>query len=694
MSHTNEIAELEYVIPILDSLYEVGDDCVHPITGNIVTDAEYDAMRTRLSFLSPKSFIFDKVTASTVSVFVKKVTHRPPMVSIAKANGTLDERKAELERWKKDVVKELGYKKPIEDWACQSYKLDGVACALYYEDGKLVSAGLRPRDGVSGEDVTENVKYVENVPQKLSVPITGTVRGEIICKKSAFAAIKADWQNPKYDLSSIPKNPRSHAAGSIRQFKNPAITKERQLTFIAYTIISDDVKEKDEVKLAKWVNTKLGLVYVRTSPFDFTDKDGKQWNLQAFEDNVSNLDYEVDGVVVSVRNIDDREQMGNHGGSATNPPKGRLAWKFEDEHADVPLPNDKDKWAKWQTGRTGGIVPVLQFAGVQLDGTTVSQCTGHNLGFLQRNKIGPGTIIRIIKSGKIIPKAIGVISGHADPSYPKYCPSCGHSTHVIKGTSDPTMIELMCLNRSCGAQVVNTITHYLNTLGVKGLAESGVQMMYDAKLVRNPADLYEIDSDQLKKIGMGDRNSRLAVARIHMIDQAEKLDDKDLDTAIDKVIKAKKPVQLWQFFAALGIEGAGKTAGKALVGHFGDFDAIRKARVDDLTEVDGIGEKTAQVISAFFENNGDLVDRLLEHISLELPKSGKLSGLSFCLTGGFPEGKSHWEKAIEDQGGKCSGSVSAKINYVVVGVDAGSKEKKADALGIKKLSLDDLKKML
>jgi DNA ligase (NAD+) len=690
MSHLKEIQELEYVIPVLDTLYEQGDDCIHPISGKIVPDAEYDAMRARLAFLKPDSTVLKDVTASQVAGFIKKVKHSPPMTSIHKAIGTLDERKKELERWKRDVIKELGYTKPVEEWAVQAYKLDGVACALYYEKGKLVSAGLRPRDGVAGEDITENIKYVEGVATQLNEPITGTIRGEIICKKSVFNKILADWQNPKYDLGSVPKNPRNYAAGSIRQFKNPLITKERQLSFIAYVIISDDVKEKDEIKLAKWANQKLGVVYVRTTPFGYTDdRKDREWTLKDFEDNVSTLDYEVDGVVVSVRNIDDREQMGNHGGSATNPPKGRLAWKFEEEHADVPV-----KDFAWETGRTGGIVPVLQFDGVQLDGTTVSQCTGHNLGFLQRSKVGKGTIVRIIKSGKIIPKIIGVISGHSTPDYPKHCPTCGHATSVVPGESDPEMLELMCVNVSCGARAVNTITHYLTTLGVKGIAESTVQKMYNAKLVKTPADLYDLTSDQLVKIGLGDRNSRLAIARIHMVDQAEKVDDTDLDAMIVKVSSSKKKVQLWQFFAALGIEGSGKTAGKALVNHFGDFNAIRKASTDDLSEVDGIGEKSAEGIVDFFKHNADLVDRLLKHIELELPKTGKLSQSTFCFTGGFPEGKAYWEKKVEDLGGKVSSSVSKKINYVVVGTDAGSKERKADELGIKKLSLDDLKKIL
>ncbi len=675
---SQEIFDLEYALPILDTLYEQGDDCVCPITGKVVTDSEYDSMRARLAFLKPNSLVLKDVTASKVTSFVKKVTHSPPMTSISKAIGSLKERNDELERWKNDVVKELGYK--TNNWAVQAYKMDGVACALYYEKGKLVSAGLRPRDGVSGEDVTENIKYVEGVQAQLPVSITGTMRGEIICKKSVFEKIKADWQNPKYDLGSIPKNPRNYAAGSIRQFKNPLITKERMLSFVAYTIISDDVEEMDEIERAKWCNKTLKTPYVQTRPFRYED-------LKVLEDNVPNLDYEVDGVVISVRNVEDREQMGHHGSSATNPPKGRLAWKFEEEFVDVP-----NKDFLWATGRTGGIVPVLQFDGVQLAGTTVTQCTGHNLGFLRRSKIGVGTVVRIIKSGQIIPKVVGVISGHTTPDYPKQCPACGWAT-VVEPGDDPEMVELMCPNLACGARAVNTVTHYLKTLGAKGLAESTIQKLYDAGLVKNPADLYSLHWSQLEKIGMGERSSLLAIARIHMIDQAEKIDD-DLIKVTQVAMKKKKMVPLWQFFASLGIEGAGKTAGRALGAKFGSIANIRNASISDLAGVEGIGNKTAKVIRDFFWHNMKLIDKLLEHIEPELPKVGKLSQYTFCLTGGFPEGKSHWEKAIENQGGKVSGSVSSKVNFVVVGTDAGSKEQKADQLGIKKLTVNDLKGML
>ncbi len=677
MTKQKEIEELELVISTLDTLYEQGDDCIHPINGQKVSNSEYDAMRARLANLDPTNKILAQVTASQSPQAVKKVKHDPPMTSIKKAIGSLDDRNKELERWKRDIVSELHYQKTVDQWACQSYKLDGVALALYYQKGKLVAAGLRPRDGMEGEDVTENAKYVEGIHAILPLPITGTIRGEIICKKSVFEKVNAQLAAAGEKTFA---NERNYAAGSIRQFKDPTITKDRQLVFVAYSIISDDVTEKDEIERAKWSNKTLKVPYVQTRSFRYED-------LKKMEDNAKDLDYEVDGVVVSVRDIDDREQMGHHGGDATKSPKGRLAWKFEEESADPVV-----KAYEWETGRTGEIIPVLTFDPVKLAGTMVGRCTGHNLGFVQRNKIAVGSMIRVIKSGKIIPKVVSVISGTGDPNHPKQCPSCQHQTSVEKGADG---VSLMCNNILCPARAVRTVCHYLKTLGVKGLAESTVQKLYDAQLVANPADLYDLDVDQLVKLNLGERNSRLAIARIHMIPNPEKMGkgNSDLDDQIKEYVKKKKPVALWQFFAALGIEGAGRSAGRALLNHFGSFDKIMNATAAELEAVPDIGSTTSRTIHDFFRNTA-IVNRLLQQIDLQMPKAGKLSKYTFCLTGTFPDGKTHWQKQVEDLGGKIATSVSKKVDYVVVGADAGSKADKADELQITKLSLDDLKKML
>lgn len=491
----NNDDQLEFIISTLDTLYELGENCIHPITNKLVSDAEYDEMRTRLAKIKPNSYIFDTVTGSTYKSAAKKVTHNPPMTSISKANGTWDEKMKILKDWEKNVVKELN-KGNVEDFAICAFKWDGVACALYYEKGKLISAGLRPRDGVSGEDITENVKYVEGVSEDLPINFTGSIRGEIVCMKSVFE--KKNKELAKRGEKTF-ANPRNYAAGSIRQFKDPKITKERCLSFTAYNIISDDAPSDNEVERAKWCNKVLKIPHVQVRSFNYD-------YLKKMEDFSASLDYEVDGIVISINSVEDREQLGSHGDSPTGNPKGRIAWKFAEEMKEVEI-----KSIECCTGRTGRIVPVLMFDPIQLAGTNVTQCTGHNYGFMIRNKIKVGTVIKIIKSGKIIPKIVGVIKNTGDWDYPKKCSSCNSDTHIVQGGDG---VELECHNNNCVSKIVNCLCHYLNTLGVKGIAESTVEKLVEAGLVRYPADFYRLDYKQLQDLGLGDRNSILIIARL------------------------------------------------------------------------------------------------------------------------------------------------------------------------------------
>lgn len=665
---------LEKVIEHLDTCYEVGDPCVHPHTGKIVSDSEYDQMRVSLKKLKPNSKIFDTPTASKHVAVSKKVKHDPPMTSIAKANGTLDEKEAILKHWQEEIIKELGYKSHISSWSVCAYKWDGVAVALYYVHGRLIRAGLRPRDGVNGEDITANIKYVQGVKETLPEPITGTFRGEVVCKKGDFRVKNAEFERKGEKTFA---NPRNYATGSLRQFKDPTITSDRKLSFCCYNIISDDVKEKDEVERAKWCNKVLGIPYVQVRPF-------MPYYLQKMETAAKHLDYEVDGVVLSVRDLEDREQMGTHGDSPTGSPKGRLAWKFAEDYADCVV-----KSIECNTGRTGKIVPVLIFDPVQLAGTSVTQCTGHNLGFMQRSHIAHGSTVRIEKSGKIIPKVIAVVDGKGDWNYPKECPSCGAKAIVIHNGD---MSELECHNPKCGAQKVNSLCHYLTTLGVKGLAEQTVEKMVETHLVEHPVDFYTLEVKHLTGI-LSERQAFLALASIWMIEDKSQ-DDAALAAAIVQAKKNKLKIPLWQFFAAFGVEGAGKTTGRALVTHFGSLEKMRQATLEELEKVDDIGPKTAQSVHAFFHNNTSIVNDVLVFLEPELPKQGKLSGKSFCFTGGFTDGKAFWQHKIEDLGGKCASSVSKKVDFVVIGIDAGSKADKALQLGIKTLNLDELKKML
>jgi len=697
-----EVSELESIIETLDTFYELGDDCVHPITGKLVLDPEYDTLRKRLFDLHPTSYIFKDVTASNAVQHSRKVPHNPPMVSISKAIGPLQERTDTLKDFVGKVELELAYAESEEKYLVQAYKRDGVAVALYYENGILTRAGLRPRNGTDGEDVTENIKHVGGVPTELweydrdgnrvkFLNVTCSIRGEIECPKSVFRKVVEDWNDPKFGLDSEPKNPRNYSAGSIRQFSNPAITKERRLTFTGYSILGWHSKDnspapfKTEIERAKYSNAKLRIPFVQVRPFRWAD-------LQILEDLASQLCYEVDGVVISVNNLEDAEQMGTHGGTATGNPKAKIAWKFAEESILVEVES-----IEWNPGRSGTLTPILHFKPVQLDGTTVKKCTGHSLGFLDgTSKASLGEItrwteVRIIKSGKIIPKVIEITKKwtHSNLDVPTKCPSCNSTLEIRQGGDGK---ELVCASDFCGVRAVARLVHFLSTIGVKGIAESILTRLLDEKLVQYPDELYSLSVGKLTTIGYSKRQALLIVARLYLHDDPAHVTDDELE----QFIKQKKTIKIpaWQFFAAFGISGAGKSAGQALIGHFGTFDAINSATIEQLQEVAGLGETSANAIVTFFGEHDVMVKQLLKFIEPEGKKQGKLSGHTFVFTGGFDGGKAAWEKKVIDLGAAVSGSVSKTTDYVVVGTDAGSKEAKAKQLGIKMLTPDQLENLL
>lgn len=699
-----EVLELEQVIVALDTAYEAGDDCIHPITGKVVSDPEYDVLRKRLEDLAPKSVVLKNVTASKLVTASKKVKHYPPMTSISKAIGPLPERQAALKDFIAKVAGEMNYS-DTEKELVQAYKRDGVAVALYYEEGKLVRAGLRPRNGTDGEDVTENIKHVEGVPLELwehdrdgnrtrFVPATCSIRGELECKKSVFRKIVGDWQNPKFGLDSEPKNPRNYTAGSIRQFSDPTVTKQRKISFTGYSIfgwtskdpVFADAPYKTEIDRAKYSNARLRIPFVQVRSF-------RPQDLQTLEDLCLQLDYEVDGIVISVNNLEDSEQMGTHGGSATGNPKSKIAWKFAEESAVVEI-----KDIVWTPGRSGKLTPVLTFDGVQLDGTTVSQCTGHSLGFLDgSSKASPGEIVkwakvRIIKSGKIIPKVIEIVQkGYTPFNPPKSCPSCDAKLEIRQGDEGK---DLVCPNEFCGDRATARIVHYLSTLGVKGIADSIVSTLLENKLVEDMSDLYDLTVPQLRKVGYTERESALIIARLFFCDDPSHKTDEELADFCNSADSQKIKIPAAQLFASLGIPGAGKTAGQALVAHFGTFEAIQKATLQQLLEVDGLGETSAKAIVDFLCQHDTMIIRLLDYIEPQGKKMGKLSGKTFVFTGGFDGGKAAWEKKVLDEGAVVSGSVGKSTTFLVVGTDAGSKADKAKQLGVKMLSPAELEKML
>jgi len=669
------ITELEQIIPVLDTLFGEGQDCVNPLNDKAVPDNVYDLMRARLSELYPESDVLKNVTAADFQITSNKIAHDPPMTSISKANGTLDEKDEILKKWLKDCCDELKYdpKKVKTPLFVTSYKHDGVALALYYEKGKLVAAGLRPNDGVNAELVTENAQYIDGVHTTLPIDFTGRIRGEVTCKISVFDKIVAeiikDGKKNKYDWTNKkpPANPRNYAAGAIRQFDDPTVTKKRKLQFTAYAIDNhDNPPYKTEIERSEWCRNELGIPFVLLKPFHYD-------NLAEMENGVTALDFEVDGIVISVNNIEDGEQLGTHGSSVTGNPRGKLAWKFKEKSAVVTVNN-----IRWQTGRTGRVTPVLEFDGVQLAGTTVSNCTIHNVGIVKSGGIGVGAKVRIIKSGKIIPKVIKVEKKSGNVAYPDNCPSCGSRLSIVVGK---TGTDLVCQNDKCAAQNMQTLLHYLMTFGVKGIGPSKAESMVSFGLVRCPADFYGLEVDDLTDAGFKERTATLIIAAIHMVTNPEKTKDNNkLLAKIDKARLKLKTIPLAKFFASLGIVGAGKGTGRALAEHFDSLDDIRNASIEDLEKVEDVGNITAVAVYEYLKDNADDIDELLMHVEVEVPKTGKLSGKSFCFTGAPPSGKTFWIDLVEASGGIVKSSVSKKIDYVVIGENSGSKAIKAKEL--------------
>lgn len=671
---------LEKLVILLATQYDQGLPCVD-FDGEPVSDAQYDTYVRELKAVLPDSPAFSRGSTSP-SNYVPSgnlVVHNPPMTSIEKADG--DNKKKIYEEWIKDCCTRLGYTyPPPKDAFTQTFKHDGVAIRINYVKGKLHSAGLRPRDGVNGIDVTENVKYVNGVPQVLPLPVTLSINGELECRISDFNAINDALAKAGEELR---KNPRNHTYGSINQQKDPTKTKDGNIGFTGYSITGFDDSATyytTELERAKWVNQVLKVPFVRVNLHTFAD-------LQTMEEKAPSLDYEVDGIVLKVNNLEDQEQLGHHGDDPTGNPRGALAWKFAEEAKTAEVAS-----IEWNTSRTGRVTPVAVFkTPIQLAGTSVSRATCSNLGWIRRMEIGVGTKVKVIKAGKIIPKVIEVLADKTKVKPPHNCPSCNGLLTEVHGHDDN--VDLQCLSNNCLAKKVVSLTFYLSALGTKGLGESKVELMVANKLVKDIADLYRLEVDDLTNNDVfTEREALLALATIHMVKPMD--DDAKLLIAINKAKAKKKVIPAWQFFGALGMEGAGKTVGKLLIEKYKDFDKIMDATEADLLTLDGIGPKTAESIVAYFKANRKQVEDLLQYIELELPKTGKLTGKSFVFSGGFDEGKSHWEKAVLDLGGKVSSSVSKNTTYLVAGPGSGSKSEKAQELGVTIIDVKALQKLL
>lgn len=663
--------------------------------GAEVTDAEYDQLHRALKDHRPDSKAFAG-TSPGATVAGKTVKHDPPMTSIDKADGTEEEKQSIYEKWIKGCADRLGV--PIAGLGfARSFKRDGVAVRINYVNGKLVSAGLRPQDGVNGTDVTGHVKYVKGVPLTLPENWTLSLNGEIECWLDDFNAINAELdQAGKKQFA----NPRNYTTGCMGR-DDPEEMKNSRLRIAFYSITGFDDAAKyysTEVERAKWANSKTGL--------NLQDEDGNGFYVQVqqhshgdlktfaiMEEKAKTLPYYTDGIVVKVDNLEHQDELGHTGDDKTKPPRGAIAWKFKEEEAQAVV-----KENDWNATRTGRVVPRAVFEkSVRLADTDVTYATLNNYGWATKMGVGKGTVVLVKKAGKIIPNVCGVVSNAVkDIGAPTHCPACNFK--LALHTSSTGNQDLLCHNPHCGAKHIESWTFFIGKIGGKGLGGSAMEKVLQTGKVRSLADLFALTEQDLMAVGFSERQAILALATIFCV-APEKYNDK-LRKKIEDARSKKQRIEAWKFFGSLGIPGAGDTVGKALVQHYRDWQKIESATLEDLKMVSGVGEITAKSIRSWFDDNQDTVDKLLaDRFELEWPVTGKLTGKNFCLTGSFELKKHFWQSRIEAQGGNVQSSVGKTTDYLVQehGKSDGSpseKEQKAAKHNVPVISVIELEKML
>ena len=610
----------------------------------IMTNFEYDKLYDELVGLEKETGMVLS-NSPTVNVGYQVVSqlpkeqHNSPMLSL-------------------DKTKEVG---ALADFAGDrkcllSWKMDGLTVVLTYENGELVKAVTRG-NGLVGEVITNNAKTFKNIP--ISIPYKGrlTLRGEAIIKYSDFEQINRDIE----DADSKYKNPRNLCSGSVRQL-NSQVTAERNVNFVAFALINaDDVDFGNSIEQQyKWMESQ-GFQVVE---YRVVTRNSMEDAVKYFAGKIQTYDYPSDGLVLMFDDI----EYGLSLGTTAKFPRNGIAFKWEDEQAETTL-----KYIEWSPSRTGLINPVAVFEPVELEGTTVSRASVHNISIMEELELGSGDRIKVYKANMIIPQISENLTKSGIDDLPKECPVCGHATEVKAENGIKT---LYCPNSQCPAKHVKLFTLFVsrNGMNIDGLSEETLEKFIDAGYIKEFADIFHLDryyEEIVATPGFG---------------------QKSYDNLMDSVEKART-VELSALIYSLGIPNIGSANAKLICKAFNNnIEKIRNASVEELIEIDGIGEIMAEKFCQYFadEDNIKKLDNLLKEVNIAEPEENttpqNMDGLTFVITGSVEHfaNRNELKSYIEKHGGKVTGSVSAKTNYLINNdaMSASSKNKKAKQLGV------------
>lgn len=622
-----------------------------------VEDAEYDKVYKRLQELEaafPELVNPDSITQQVGGHKTKselpKVEHDVPMLSLGDV-FSMDELTNWMVNTQKSFTKKLSYNAEL--------KIDGLAVSLVYQEGLLVQASTRG-DGNVGEDVTSNIKYVDDIPKKLSEPLSIEVRGEIYMPKEAFVSL-----NESRERDGLPTfaNPRNAAAGSLRQL-DPLITKKRKLSAFMYQVVdaprSLNIKTQSELLIRL---SQLGLPANNTNAVVTSTTDVENY-IVSQTNHRDSLSYGIDGIVIKVNNLSFHEELGN----TVKVPKWAIAYKFPPEEAETII-----QGIEWTVGRTGAVTPTAVMNPVQLAGTTVSRASLHNADYLQAKDIRIGDTVTLHKAGDIIPEVGKVIIERRPEDsvlyeLPKECPACHQSLVHVDGE-----VALRCINPACPAQVQESLTHFAsrNAMNIDGLGPKIISQLLAHGLITKVTDLYRLQYDDLINL------------------------DKFGDTAANNLLNAinlSKNNSVERLLFGLGIRNVGAKAAKTIATKFGNLKAIAEATADDIAKLPGMGLTIGDSVAQYFatEQAQQLLNDFIElKVNTEFTSQTAVidnpmfSGKKIVLTGSLSlfsrRDASAW---LESQGAIVASSVSKKTDLLIAGENAGSKLTKAQDLNI------------
>lgn len=635
-----------------------------------ITDHEYDQLMQELKALENEhpEFVTPESPTQKVGGAAKReagvlVRHNVPMLSLQDVFS-----KEEVEEFVNDMKEQLEEAEFVVE-----YKIDGLSLALRYEDGVLKLAETRG-DGINfGEDVTANAKVIKDVKKKLKQPLPYLeVRGEVYMTNEAFEKV-----NARQELAGkrVFANPRNCAAGTLRQL-DTAVTKERGLSMFVFNI----------------QQVRGGTFETHTQGYEYLKKQGipviedyrvchtaqEVWDaICAIGENRGKLPYDIDGAVVKLNRIADRQKLG----ATSKVPKWAVAYKYPPEEKEAKILD-----IEVSVGRTGRITPTAIFEPVRLCGTTVSRATLHNQDFIDQLDVGIGDYVKVYKSGEIIPKIREVVKEKREANVKRYhlpdtCPVCGTKTVREKDTAD-----IRCPSPDCPSQIERKIINFVSrdAMDIKGFGTVYIEELVRRGFIQNIADIFSLKNH-----------------RSQLIEEGIIGKEKNTDKLLEAIEQAKQR-DACQLLTGFGIPNVGKAAAKAVMKQFGTIENVASASPEQLTEVPDIGTVSAECIRSFFADtsNQEMLKRLQDEgvNTARIEQAGeseRFAGMTFVITGTLPNlDRKQAAEMIEQNGGKVSGSVSKKTTCLLAGENAGSKLAKAKELGIRIIDEEELLEMI